>query len=131
MTTILVCWTVGIILPYLWAGASVPFRSRQFGGPDLQTPRVQGDRLTDGGARAVGAQANAWEGLIVFSAANAMAAWAGVDPSGTWSTLAIIWALARLGHGAFYITGVAVARVACFVVGLVSSLWIVSLAFRV
>ena len=131
MTTILICWTIGVLLPYIWAGASVPFRSRQFGTVDLKTPRLQGEQMTEGGARAVGAQGNAWEALIVFSVANVAAIWAGADPSGTWSTLAIVWVVARILHGVFYLTDVAVGRIAAFVTGFVMSLWILSQAFTV
>jgi uncharacterized MAPEG superfamily protein len=131
MTTILACWAVGIALPYIWAGASVPFRNRQFGAVDIQQPRVQGEQLSDAGARAVGAQANAWEALIVLTAANGAAIWAGVDPAGTWSTLAVVWVVARVLHGAFYIAGVAVGRVAAFATGLAMSIWILILAFSV
>ena len=128
MTTILVCWAVGVALPYVWAGAAVPFRSRQFGTIDLAQPRVQGEQLVDAGARAVGAQANAWEALIVFSAANAMAIWAGVDPADTWPSLAVVWAVARVLHGVFYIAGRPVLRVASFVTGLAMSAAILGLA---
>ena len=119
---------VGLLLPYMWAGASLPFRFKQFGSPDLRQPRAQADELTEGGHRAVGAQMNAWEALAVFSAANLIAFMAGVDPAGTWATLAMVWVAVRVLHGVFYIASIPPLRIACFAGGLVSSLWIVSLA---
>ena len=128
MTTVLICLLIGMILPYVWAFGSVPFRSKQFGKPDLDEPRVQADQLVDGGARAVGAQANAWEALIVFTAANCAAFAMGVDPEGHWTLAAMIWAAARVGHGIFYIMGIAVLRILAFVIGLGMSLWIMTMA---
>ena len=128
MTTILICWIIGALLPYLWASASIPFRSREFGTVDLRTPRVQGEQLTDGGARVVGAQGNAWEALIVFSAANTMAIWAGVDPPGSWASLAVGWAAARVAHGVFYVADVPVGRIVGFLGGLICSVSIAVMA---
>ena len=130
MTIILICWLVAAILPYVWAGASVPFRNAQFGRVELGQPRVQAEQLQDGGARAWGAQQNAWEALIVFSVANAAGFAAGLEPAGTWSTLACVWVAARIGHGIFYIADLAPLRVAAFVTGVVCSVWITALAIQ-
>jgi len=128
MSTVLICLLIGMLLPYVWAFGSVPFRSKQFGKPDLAEPRVQADQLVDGGARVVGAQANAWEALIVFTAANFAAFAVGVDPEGNWTLAAMIWAAARVGHGIFYIMGIAVLRVLAFAIGLGMSFWIMTMA---
>jgi uncharacterized MAPEG superfamily protein len=128
MTIQLVCLLIGTLLPYVWAGSSLPFRNRQFGNIDLNEPRVQGEQLVDRGARAWGSQMNAWEALIVFSVANAAAFAAGVDPSGSWAMAAPIWVAARVFHGIFYIAGLAPLRVLSFVVGLAMSVWIFVMA---
>ena len=122
------CLLIGLLLPYVCAGLSVPFRNKQFGNVDLNQPRVQGEQLVDGGARAWGAQSNAWEALIVFGVANLTAFSAGVDPGGYWSIAAIIWVVARVLHIVFYVGDKAPLRVFSFVVGLFMSLWIVGLA---
>ena len=124
MTIQLWCLAAAVALPYLWAGASIPFRSAQFGQPDLNYPRRQGDALTDRGAGAWGAQANAWENLGVFVAANLAAFMAGVDPAGHWATACLVWVGARAAHGVFYIANVATLRVLSFVVGLAMCGWI-------
>ena len=93
MTVQLWCLFVGCLLPYVWAGASVPFRNKQLGGLDLAQPRLQASDLTAGGAGAWGAQMNAWEALGIFTASNVAAYMAGVEPAGTWATLAIVWAV--------------------------------------
>jgi len=128
MTIQLWCLLGGIILPYLWAGTTLPFRAKQFGKPDLNEPRVQAERLEGAGARAWGAQSNAWENLIVFAVANMAAFMGGVDPDGNWSLAAMIWLAARAGHGLAYISNIAVLRVLCFATGLGMSLWIISMA---
>ncbi len=128
MTTQLWCLLAGVILPYVWAGLSVPFRTKQFVGPDLKEPRVQAELLTEGGARVWGAQANAWEALAVFGVANLMATMAGVDPVGNWSMAAIVWVAVRFTHGVFYVMDVAPLRILSFALGSGMSGWIVTMA---
>ncbi|MGI9325352.1 MAG: MAPEG family protein [Pseudomonadales bacterium] len=130
MTIQLWCLLIGAVLPYVWAGVSVPFRNKQFGFADIQQPRVQGEALVDQGARVWGAQANAWEAFIVFTAANFAAYASGIDPDGYWAIAALIWVGARLLHGVFYTLGLAPLRVAAFLTGLLMSLWIFGLALR-
>ena len=128
MTTQLICLMIGVILPYVWAGVSVPFRNRQFGALDIKHPRVQGEQLVEQGARVWGAQSNAWEAVIVFAVANLAAFMAGVDPAGPWATAAMIWVVARLSHGIFYTLGISTLRVLSFVTGVFMSLWIFVMA---
>jgi len=128
MTIQLWCILAGMILPYIWANSTLPFRAKQFGKPDLAEPRVQGEQLQGAGARAWGAQSNAWEALIVFSAANLMAFMAGVDPSGNWSLAAMIWLGARAMHGVMYVAGITSLRILAFAVGFGMSFWIAAMA---
>ena len=128
MTVQLVCLLIGVLLPYVWAGASVPFRNRQFGGLDVGQPRVQGEQLVEQGARVWGAQANAWEAIIVFTVANAAAYMAGVDPTGSWATASVVWVVGRLGHGIFYTIGLSLLRVLSFMLALAMSIWIFVMA---
>ena len=128
MTIQLWCLLAGMILPYIWAGSSVPFRNKQFGGIDLNQPRVQAEKLIDTGARVWGAQSNAWEALAIFAVANLAATMAGVDPLGNWSTAALIWLGARILHGVFYMMDIAPLRVLSFATALGMSVWIVSMA---
>ena len=131
MATQLTCLLIGMVLPYIWAFSSLPFRNRQFGKPDLNEPRVQADQLSGSGARAVGAQGNAWEALAIFVTANFAAFAVGVDPDGHWAIAAIAWAAARVGHGIFYIMGIAPLRVLSFLISTGMSFWIMSMAFAV
>ena len=128
MTIQIWCLIAGAMLPYVWAGVSVPFRNAQFGGPDLNYPRAQGEALTERGAGVWGAQGNAWEALGVFTVANLLAFMAGVDPAGAWATAAMIWVPLRVLHGIFYTMNVAALRVACFAGGMAMNFWIFYLA---
>ena len=128
MTIPLWCLLAGVVLPYVWAGVSVPFRNKQLGALDLAQPRLQAAELTAGGAGAWGAQMNQWEAISVFTAATLMAFMQGVDASGAWATASIIWIIARVLHGLFYVMQQAVLRVASFVVSLAMSVWIIGLA---
>ena len=128
MTIPMWCLLAGVILPYIWAGASVPFRLKQFGTFDLARPREQGNALTDAGHGVWGAQFNAWEAITVFAVANLLAFMAGVSPEGQWSLAAIVWLVARVFHGIFYAANIPVLRVLCFGGGIISSYWIIWLA---
>lgn len=127
MTTQLVCLLIGMVLPYIWAFSSLPFRLRQFGTVDLGQPRTQADQLIEAGARVVGSQANAWEALILFGAANIGGLLGGVDPVGNWALAAMIWAAARVGHGVFYMMGIASLRVLAFTISAAMSFWILTM----
>ena len=128
MTIQLWCLLGGVLLPYIWAGVSVPFRSKQLGKVDLAQPRVQAAELTAGGAGAWGAQMNGWEALSVFMAATLSAYMQGVDPGGNWALASMVWLGARALHGVFYVVGIAPLRILSFVTSLVMSIWIFGMA---
>ena len=129
MTTVLICLTAGIALPYILAGVSVPYRNAQMGGMDIEEPRAQGYQLKEGGGRARDAQENAWEAITAFGVVCLIAFMAGVDPSGSWATAAMIWGVARVLHAVFYVSGKGVLRVAAFAIGMGMNIWILVLAF--
>jgi len=131
MTIPLWCLLAGVLLPLVWAGVSVPFRSKQLGKVDLAQPRVQASDLSGGGAGAWGAQMNAWEALSIFMAATLAAFMQGVDPAGSWATASMIWLGARALHGVFYVMQIAPLRVFCFAASLGMSLWIFAMAASV
>ena len=115
------------MLPYVWHFASLPLKMKQI-ELDPNEPRAKNDQLTGNAARAVAAQANAWEALALFGVANLTAFMAGVDPAGNWSIAAMIWVAGRSVHGVVYIAGIGVLRLLCFVVGLSMSIWIFVMA---
>ncbi len=131
MTIPLWCLVAGIFLPYLWAGVSVPFRTKQLGTVDLEQPRLQAAELTGGGAGAWGAQMNQWEAIAVFTVVTMLAYIAGVEPAGSWATASMIWLAARVLHGIFYVFGKARWRGVSFLASLGMSIWIVVLAATV
>ena len=128
MTIPLWCLLGGVVLPYVWAGASLPFRSKQLGSIDLQQPRLQALQLTEGGAGAWGAQMNQWEAIGVFTAATLAAFMSNVDPAGSWATASVIWLAARALHGVFYVMGKAQLRVLSFTASFAMSIWIFVMA---
>ena len=120
MTVPFWCLFVGIVLPYVWAFARMPFL-KELGGPDNKEPRAQSEKLTGKGGRAVAAQANAWEALAVFAPAVIVNHLAGASAESA-ATLALIWVVARVLHGVFYITDIDKGRSAAFLVGLVCAI---------
>jgi len=121
----------GIFLPYIWAFASLPFRLKQFVEVDFRYPRRQAEKLVDAGSSVVSAQFNAWEALTIFGVANLIAFMSGLDAIGYWSIAAMVWVIARVFHGVFYIVNIPVLRIICFSTGLGMSLWIVFMAATV
>ena len=121
----------GIFLPYILAFASLPFRLKQFGEVDFRYPRRQAEKLVDAGSSVVSAQFNAWEALTIFGVANLIALMSGLDAIGYWSMAAMVWVIARVFHGVFYIVNIPVLRIICFSTGLGMSLWIVFMAATV
>lgn len=68
MTTLVICLALAALLPYL-AKLPVMKEMSKLGGYDNRHPREQQAKLTGYGARALAAHQNAFEALIVFSAA--------------------------------------------------------------
>lgn len=109
------------ILPYVLACISAYYRRKQLGVIDNEKPREQYTQLEGPGARAVAAQQNAWEALIIYSAALLAVVAARVDVP-TIALAAIIVLIARVLHGFFYLANLdklrtlsfLVATVACF-----------------
>lgn len=116
-----------VLLPYIITGITAVYRTRQFGSVDNRHPRLQAAKLEGVGARAVGAQENAWEALTVFAPAVILAHIAGADP-GKAALAAGIFLVARILHLIVYLNDMATVRTLCFVVGLASSLWLYWLA---
>ena len=116
-----------VLLPYIIAGITAVYRTRQFGFVDNHHPRVQAAKLEGIGARAVGAQANAWEALAVFAPAVILAHIAGADAQKA-AMAASIFLAARVLHFVVYLTDTALVRTLCFIVGLGCSLWLYWLA---
>jgi uncharacterized MAPEG superfamily protein len=115
MPVLLWCLFIAIFLPYIWSIAAVFERVKLPEGLDNNHPRLQQSRLTGRGARAVAAQGNAWEALIVFAPAVFVAQSRGADAK--WAAiLGCIWVVARLLHGVFYLSDIAPARSTTFAV---------------
>lgn len=123
MTTVLACLSIAALLPYVLAFVGVYYKNRQFGTVDNHNPRVQAAQLKGAGARAVAAQANAWEALALFTASLVAAYLAGVAPASL-ATPALVFAAARIAHGASYVGDLAPVRSGSFAVGFAMCIWI-------
>lgn len=117
MTTAFWCLLVVIVIPYVLAGVGGYFRMRQFGAVDNKYPRLQAAKAEGIGARAVAAQANAWEAVPVFASAVIVSHLSGADP-GRAATLAELYVLARIGHAVCYLGNWDIARSLVFLVSL-------------
>jgi uncharacterized MAPEG superfamily protein len=123
MNTLLVCFLIAVLMPYVLAGIGGYHKGRQLGTVDNHNPRAQSAQLTGAGARAVAAQQNAWEALAVFTASLAAAFIAGVDPASL-ALPALVFAAARIAHAACYLADLASARSGSFLVATLACLWI-------
>ena len=73
ITLLLLC-----IMPLVLSWVSGYFRHVQLGAVDNKLPRLQNEQLTEMGARAVSAQKNSWEALVVYIAALSALNFSGV-----------------------------------------------------
>lgn len=127
MTVPLWCLVVAIALPPLWAVCVEVFRKRQFGAIDNHHPRAQAAALEGAGARARGAEQNAWEALPTFMGCVLIAHVAGADP--TWSAVASgLFVAVRVAHGFLYIADLAPLRSLSYLAGMACCGWLVVLA---
>ena len=118
MTTPFWCLLVVVFIPLVLAAIAGYHRGQQFDVADNKNPRAQAAQLQGTGARAYAAQANAWEALMMFTAAVMIAHLAGV-PASEAAPWTIGFVVARLLHATFYIIDQDKLRSASFLLGLV------------
>lgn len=129
MQTTLICLLIIMAMPIVLALSTIPSRFSQFGKPDAEQPRLQANQLVGVGYRLDAAQKNAWEALMLFSAALVLASLAGVDFKHL-STPALGFVSARVLHAIFYATNLSALRFVMFLASLTSIAWIVVTALK-
>jgi uncharacterized MAPEG superfamily protein len=130
MTTPLWCLVIVAFLPYPLAWVGAYFKQKQFGTIDNKHPRLQVARLEGAGARAAGAQANAWEALAVFTAVLAVLHFANpeVARGSTAANLSLGFLATRIVHPIAYLANIDIVRSLVFVVGLACAIGLVWIA---
>lgn len=123
MRTALVVLACLALLPYAMAFISGYYRRKQLGAVDNKKPREQYTQLHGAGARAVAAQQNAWEALILYSAALLSVAASRVEVAHL-AAAAIVVLIARVLHGFFYLADLDKLRTLSFLVAFVSCFYI-------
>ena len=121
------CLAIVAIIPLILAVCSIPFRLSQESTVDLQTPRVQAARLIGAGSRIVDAQKNAWEALMLFTAALFIAFANNVPPESIQSA-ALIFVAARILHAVVYVMNLGVPRFFAFLIAFIAALQIMATA---
>ncbi len=128
MTTPFRCLLIVAILPYVLAGLGGYLRIKQLGHADNNHPRLQANELSGAAARALAAQANAWEALGVFGTVVIVAHLVGADPAKS-ATASLVYLATRLAHPVLYIANLATLRTLVFTVGLGCIAWMMSLSW--
>ncbi len=129
MTIPLWCLVVVAGFPQVWAVVADYHRKRQFGSIDNDLPRAQYAKLKGAGARARGAEKNAWEALPVFAVCVLVAHIAGADPRQS-ALAAVLFVIFRVAHGLVYIAGLSTLRSTVFLLGMACCVWLVVLGAR-
>ena len=125
MTTPLWCLGIVALLPYLMASVAGYYKSQQLGPYDNESPRDQATQLTGAGARAVWAQANAWEGVAVFTVAVVLNQLKGdADPERS-AMLAQLFVVCRVLHGGFYVANLDKLRSLVFTLSFIAAIMLV------
>lgn len=116
MNTVIASLLVLCMLPVICAWISGYYRQKQFGKVDNKEPRLQSQQLTGPGARAVGAQANSWEALAVFSAAILAVYIAGIDLDSI-TTQVMVFVALRIAYIPAYVGDKDMPRSLIFIAG--------------
>lgn len=116
------------LLPYIMALISGYYRKKQLGVIDNQNPRDQYTHLKGPGARAVAAQQNAWEALIIYSSALLAITITNTEVR-MLAFIATIILIARVFHGFFYIANFDKLRTIAFLVAIVACFYLFFMVF--
>jgi uncharacterized MAPEG superfamily protein len=117
MNTVIGSLLILSILPLTCAWTAGYFRQKQLGSVDNKEPRIQSQKLTGAGARAVAAQANSWEALAVFSTAILAVFISGLDLQNI-ATWAVAFVALRIVYIPLYIGNLDKLRSLSYIVGL-------------
>jgi uncharacterized MAPEG superfamily protein len=128
MATPLWCLLIVALLPYVLSFSGGYFRMREFGSIDNKHPRLQQAAMKGIGARAMGAQQNAWEALGFFTAVVAVLFLANPTAArgATAANLALVFLATRVVHPIAYLANVDILRSLVFLIGLgcgIALLW--------
>ncbi len=102
MTTALWCLLITALIPTVLSGTGGYLRHKELGKADNKNPRAQYALSTGAAARAYAAQQNAWEALILFTAALLAASISGV-PQEKLAVVSMVFVAARILHSVFYL----------------------------
>ncbi len=116
MSIAIITLLVLTVLPISLYWVSGAFRHSQLGVVDNKNPRAQNAQLQDGGARAVAAQKNAWEALVVYTASIVALTIAAVDLDSL-ATYFYILIACRVLHGISYVLNQDIIRSIAFIAG--------------
>lgn len=108
------CVLIAALLPYVWTVTAKSSGKERF---DNNDPRGWLSRQTGRSVRANAAQMNAFEAFPAFAAGVVLAQLAGVEHR--WiAVLAVVFVIARVLHGVFYVTDRAGLRSTSWLIGL-------------
>lgn len=117
MTTALWCLMITALIPTALSFIGGYARHKELGSADNKNPRQQYAQSTGLAARVFAAQQNAWEGLILFTAALVAAFVSGV-PQEQLATVSIVFVVARVLHAVFYMADRDILRSLSYLVAL-------------
>jgi len=117
------------LFPILMAWIGAYFRVKEFGRFDNNHPRQQQSQLTGAGARAIGAQANSWEALQVFTVVVFIAYVAGVDLASL-DQVSLLFLALRALYALLYLMNLALWRSIVYSLGMACCIYIFVVAVQ-
>lgn len=123
MSTPFLCLFILAMIPMSLSFLGGYFRQKQLGHVDNKHPRKQYAEMDGPGARTFAAQQNAWEALILFTAALFVATTSGADADKV-AVASVVYVVARVLHAVSYIANKDILRSLVYVVGFVDVIYL-------
>lgn len=127
MEIIIACVILAALLPILVKTPLIYLQSKQPGGYDNHSPRVQQQSLSGVGQRALAAHQNAFESFPPFGVGVLLALWAEA-PVDQIQILCIVYIVSRIAHPIFYLADIDKLRSLSWAIGFAASIWLMCLA---
>lgn len=124
MREIIIILSILVAIPLLLNLFAGYFKVKNFGYYDIKNPRDQSSMLTDIGQRAISAQKNSWEALLILSYTLLITFYGGLDQDQILLGI-FLYLISRLFYVFFYLIDWGISRSITWVLGICVCFWLI------